>query len=400
MNTTISGKHIVIVIEGFPVPLFKILMQHATALQTHGAHVSIISPKLFGLTKSFESIEGIAIYRHPLPFEATSAAGFLFEYAWAAVWQFFLLAKVYLHRKIDLIEGCTPPDLVFIPSLPFIALGARYVYYQLDLNPELYFSKYGRKDHFYKALLLMERLTFRCARATIAPNESFRTIALKRGGMAEDTVVVIRSGPDLKRLHLAEPDNAYKKGRRFLVGYLGVMCEQDSLDDLIRIIGLITAKRTDVHFAVIGDGPELPIIKDLASRLSVRDHITFFGMVHDARTLNTIMSTCDLCVNPDRFDEFNDKITTIKLMEYMALARPMVQFSLTEGRQTAQEASLYAQNGNLADFALKIEHLLDHPDERKQRGDYGYRRIVEVLSWEREQIKLIDLYGKLCGRSA
>jgi glycosyltransferase involved in cell wall biosynthesis len=389
---SLNGKHIVIIIEGFPVPLFKILMQHAVTLQRAGAVVSVISPKMFGLTKSHERIDSVDIYRYPLPFEANNALGFMIEYAWALAWQFCMLVRLHLKKRVDAIEGCTPPDLVFIPSLPFKLLGARYIYYQLDLNPELYICKYDKKDLFYKVLLLWERITYACADCVIAPNQSFRAIALQRGKVHPDRCTVVRSGPDMNAVHLTDGDREIKKGKGYLIGYLGVVCKQDSLDGLIEIIRIIAAKRQDVHFAIIGDGPELPRIKELARRLNIDGLITFFGMINDTGRICDILSTCDVCVNPDKVDEFNDKITAIKIMEYMALKKPVVQFDLTEARFTARQASLYARKDDHADFASKILYLLDNRSQRVAMGEYGYRRMLDELSWEHESKKLIALY--------
>lgn len=389
------GKHIVIIIEGFPVPLYRILMQQAVTLYRQGTEVSIISPKMFGFDKSYEQIEGVSIYRHPMPLEANNAVGFLFEYCWALAWQFFLLLKIFILKRIHVIEGCTPPDLVFIPVLPFKLLGVKYVYYQLDLNPELYVSRYNKKDFFYKFLIGMERLTFLCADYAIEPNETFKSIAINRGKMNPENIAIIRSCPDLDKFRLSNGINAYKNGKRYLVGYVGVINRQDSVDIFIESISYIVNSRKDTHFAIVGDGPEFPFVYELARRLKVEEYITFFGIVKDLTCLDDIISTCDVCVNPDKADEYNDKITAAKIMEYMAHKKPIVQFDLAEGRFTAQQSSLYAQKSNCADFAEKIIFLLDNEDLRASMGEFGYRRIVNELSWKRESTKLLSLYDKV-----
>jgi glycosyltransferase involved in cell wall biosynthesis len=389
------GKHIVIIIEGFPVPLFNILMQHALALKRQGGDVSIISPKMFGFNKGFEVLDGIEIYRHPMPFEADSASGFIFEYSLALVWQLLLLIKIYFHKKFHAIQACTPPDLVFLPSLPFKLTGVKFIYYQLDLNPELYISKFNKKGFIYKLLLVLERLTFLCSDYSIVPNESFRTLAINRGKMIPDKISVIRSGPDLDRIRETPGADKYKNNRKYLVGYLGVICKQDSLDLLLESIKIVVLQRHDVHFVIVGDGPDLPHIIKMATHLNIQDHITFMGMVNDTKQLCDIMSTCDICVNPDKPDDFNNKITSIKIMEYMAFKKPIVQFNLTEGKFTAGESSLYASKGNCADFAEKIIYLLDDEDRRSFMGEFGYQRIVNELSWNYESVKLLSLYDKV-----
>lgn len=390
-----QGKHVVIIIEGFPVPLFKILMQHAFTLKQQGADVSIISPKMFGLNKFFEIIEGIDIYRHPMPIEAENAFGFFLEYSSALLWHLFLLIKIYFHKRIHVILGCTPPDLVFLPAMFFKIAGVKYVYYQLDLNPELYLSKFHKKGFFHKMLIVLERLSFFFADYSIVPNESFKSLAISRGKMNPEKIAVIRSGPDLDRIKNTAGDIKYKIGKKYLVGYLGAICKQDSLDLLIETIKYISNIRQDVHFAIVGDGPDLLRIKELAVQLKVCKYITFFGMIKDSGMICDILSTCDICVNPDSCDDFNDKITSIKIMEYMALKKPVVQFDLTEGRITSQKASLYAKKGDCADFAAKIINLLDNKALRSSMGEFGFQRIVNELSWEHESIKLLSLYRKV-----
>jgi len=91
----------------------------------------------------------------------------------------------------------------------------------------------------------------------------------------------------------------------------------------------------------------------------------------------------------------NDKSTMNKIMEYMALGKPIVQFDLTEGRWSAQQASLYARANNTLDFADKILQLLDDPQRRAWMGEFGRRRIERVLAWNHEAPRLLAAYELL-----
>ena len=108
-----------------------------------------------------------------------------------------------------------------------------------------------------------------------------------------------------------------------------------------------------------------------------------------------MLNTADVCVNPDIANEMNDKSTMNKIMEYMALGKPIVQFDLKEGRFSAQEASVYARRNDVEDFAEKILYLLDRPEERAKMGEYGKRRIENVLEWRHEEPKLLAAYRAL-----
>ena len=389
-----SGKHILIIVENLPVPFDRRVWQEANTLMENGAKVSIICPKMKGYTKSYETINGIEIYRHSLPLEAKGASGYLLEYSIALFWEFFLSLKIFFKKRFHIIHGCNPPDLIFIVALFFKLFVVKYVFDHHDINPELYIAKYNKKGFFYKFLLLTERLTFATANYSIATNESYKEIAIRRGKMPKEKVQVVRSGPKLDRLKLGSGNEKYKKGRTFLAGYVGVIGEQEGLDLLLESIKFITSTRNDVQFAIIGGGTDLEKIKQQTTQMNLDDYVDFYGRVDD-ETMVDILNTTDVCVNPDRPTEMNNLSTMNKIMEYMALKKPIVQFDLKEGKLSAMGASLYADNTSIEDFANKIIWLLERPDERKIMGDFGYNRVVNELSWNHESLKLINFYKNI-----
>jgi glycosyltransferase involved in cell wall biosynthesis len=389
-----QGKHILIIVENLPLPFDRRVWQEANTLSDNGAVVSIICPKMKGYTKSYECLNGIHIYRHPLPIEAKGAFGYLLEYVTALFWEFTLSWKIYFKKKFHVIQGCNPPDLIFLVALFFKPFGVKYVFDHHDINPELYIAKYNKKGFFYNFLLVVERLTFAIADYSIATNESYKEIAVKRGKMPEEKVQVIRSGPRLDRLPITAGNETYKKGRKFLIGYVGVIGEQEGIDLLLESIKFITERRLDVQFAIIGGGTSLESVKQLAADMSLNSFVDFYGRVDD-KTMVEVLNTSDLCVNPDRPTEMNNLSTMNKIMEYMALKKPIVQYDLKEGKFSAQEASLYAQNTSTSDFAEKLMWLLDHEDQRISMGNYGYERILNTLSWDFESKKLVDFYKRI-----
>jgi len=390
----LKGKHILIIVENLPVPFDRRVWQEANALKENGTEVTVICPKMKGYSLGFEVINGIEIYRHPLPLEARGAIGYFMEYSAAVFWEIILSFRIYFRKKFHVIHGCNPPDLIFIPALLFKLFGVKYVFDHHDINPELYFAKFGKKNLFYKVLLLFERLTFLTADFSIATNESYRDIAIKRGKMNPQKVAVVRSGPDLNRMKITPGNQKYKKGRKYLIGYVGVIGEQEGLDLLLQVISLLTSKRDDIQFAIIGGGTDLDKIKALSDNLGINEFVDFYGRVPDDFLID-ILNTADICVNPDKPTEMNNLSTMNKIMEYMALKKPIVQFNLKEGRYSAQEASLYAENNNIQDFANKIQILLNDEMLRTKMGEFGYNRVVNELSWEHEIVKLIDFYRQV-----
>lgn len=387
-----QNKHILIIVENLPVPFDRRVWQEATTLKSNGADISIICPQMKGYTKSFEIIDGIEIYRHPLPLEARGAFGYLMEYGAAIYWEIKLAKQIYKKKPFQVIHGCNPPDLIYLTARLFKGKGVKYVFDHHDINPELYIAKYNKKDFFYKLMIYFEKQTFKNSVASIATNESYREIAIKRGGMKPENVQIVRSGPKLDRLKLQDPKLEFKKGRKFLIGYLGVIGEQEGIDLLLESMQLIISKRDDVQLAIVGGGSDLEILKKLSKEMGLEDYVDFYGRVSD-QLLVDILNSADICVNPDKPTEMNNLSTMNKIMEYMALKKPIIQFDLKEGKFSAKEASLYAQD--VPDFANKIEHLLDNESLRKEMGEFGYKRVINELSWEFESEKLISFYQNL-----
>lgn len=389
-------RRVLIIVENLPVPFDRRVWQEATTLKAAGYGVSIICPTGKGYEARYECIEGIHVYRHSLPLEADGALGYLLEYGWALLNEWWLALKVWRRHGLDAIHACNPPDLIFLVGAFFKVFGKRFLFDHHDLNPELYEAKFNRRDVFWKLMCWCERWTFKLADVSIATNQSYRQVAMERGGMADDKVFVVRSGPKLDRLKILPPDDALKHGRRFLVGYVGVMGKQEGLDLLLQSIAYIVKdkQRSDIHFGLVGGGTELDALRQLAMDLGVADYVTFTGRVPDADLL-AMLNTADVCVNPDVANPMNDKSTMNKIMEYMALGKPIVQFDLTEGRYSAQEASLYAAHNDTVDFAEKVLALIDDPAERERMGAFGRSRVEQELSWEHEAPRLLAAYDAL-----
>lgn len=393
--TASAGKRpgVLIIVQNLPVPFDARVWQEARTLRDAGYAISIICPKGKGYTAAYEAVEGINIYRHDL-WEADRPLGFLVEYALALFHETRLAWRVYFRNGFSLIHACNPPDLIFLVALPFKLMGKKFLFDHHDINPEFFVSKFGRKGFFYQLLLVAERLTYACADVSIATNESYRAIAIRRGHMLPEKVTVVRSGPDLNRMRRGPPVPALKQGKPYLVGYVGVIGNSEGLDQLLMGIHYIVTEkgRTDVHFGLVGGGPELARLKAQAKDLGIEPFVTFTGRVPDDEMLRWL-NTADVCVGADPFTEMNDLSTMNKVVEYMALAKPIVQYDVLEGRVSAGDASLYARNGDWRDFADKILALLDDPAKRLNMAQVGRKRIEDELSWDHQIPKLLSAYA-------
>ena len=386
-------ESVLIIVENLPVPFDRRVWQEARALREAGYRVSVICPKGRGFDQSRETREGIEIYRHRT-WEASGLLGYLFEYSWALLAEFYLALRIYARTRFRILHACNPPDTIFLIGLFFKLFGVRFIFDHHDLNPELYEAKFARRGVFYRLVCLAERLTFRTADVSIATNESYREVALTRGGMRPEHVFVVRSCPDLSKIRPGPPRPELKEGRSFLVVYVGVMGPQDGLDLLLESIEHIVKQqnRQDTLFVLVGGGTELPRLQALAAQKGLAAFVKFTGRIPDDN-LAAYLSTADVCVAPDPKNPMNDRSTMNKILEYMAYARPVVLFDLTEGRRSAGDAALYARPNDPVDFAEQILKLLDSEPLRRQSGEIGRQRITQSLNWEIEKKSLVEAYA-------
>lgn len=388
-------NRVLIIVQNLPVPFDRRVWMEATTLQEAGYQVSVLSPKSDGFEKDYEVINGIHIYRHPLPPEGNSASGYIQEYIWSLTWEFRLARQVWREQGFDVVHICNPPDLLFMVAGWFkFFRGVRVIFDHHDLNPELYEAKYGQRNIFYYALHCAEFLTFATANVVISTNESYREVALVRGRKKPEQVFVVRSGPDLSRFRPVPPNEIYRRGRKYLVGYVGVMGQQEGLDELLKAVHHIVQEKScqDIHFVLIGSGTAIAQLKALTEELGINEFVEFTGRIPDQELLERL-STCDVCVNPDRKTPFNDRSTMNKILEYMALGIPIVQIDLLEGKRSAAGASVYAKPNDQVDFAEKILELLANPEQRRQMGIEGQRRMQEMLEWRHQIPSLLEAYA-------
>lgn len=395
-----EGRRVLIIVENLPVPHDKRVWQEAQSLTAAGYRVAVICPKGHGLTTSHEVIDGVEIFRHSLPFEARRGVEYIFEYSWALVCEFLLTWKVWWRHGFDVIHACNPPDTIFLIARLFrVLFGTRFVFDHHDGNLELWIAKGGRQGAVYKALAFLERQTFRSADVSLAVNDHYCELARNRGGMAADRVFLVRNGPsralvDRISERMATPSTDGES--RIVVGYLGVMGKQDSVDNLIRIAADIVQQRgrDDVMFRIMGAGPELESLKQMVCDLGIEASVSFTGWVGGDDYIKNI-SSCDICVNADEVNDYNRNCSPNKIYEYMIFAKPIVQFDMPESRIVAGNGALYAAPNDNADFAARILELVDNSDLREEIGQRGRKRFLAKFTWDNSERGLLAAYERV-----
>jgi glycosyltransferase involved in cell wall biosynthesis len=383
---------VLIIVENLPVPLDRRVWQESCALRDAGYDVRVICPRMRGYTQPEERREGIQIYRHWISEEAGGFTGFFREYA-SALWGELRLAwSAWRRRRFQILHLCNPPDLLFIVAWPFKLFGVRVVYDVHDLWPEMFEAKFGKRGIFYWFVRLAERLNYACADVVLATNESVKQVAMARGRKSAEQVFTVRTAPQIAATGVP-PDPGLKKGRAFLVGYIGVMGDADGVNYLVQAAGHLVHKlgRRDVHFLVMGTGPQHDKLVKLRDHLGLQEFVDLPGRVSN-EFLFSALQTIDLGVACDPINSYNDHCTMNKTLEYMAFGKPQVMFDIKEGRASAGEAARYVAENSAEKLGEAIGRVLDNPEARAEMGRIGARRMQGELNWEKSVEQLLGAY--------
>ena len=395
MTSLASRPRVLMVVENLSVPTDRRVWKEAQALVGSGHDVVVISPRGSARdTSEYEHRDGVEIHRYPQREAGGGPLSYLVEYGFA-LWHIRRLARrLQRQRRFDVVHVCNAPDILYLAVLSLRRCGARIVFDHHDLVPELFEARFGATGGLlYRLAALAESRAFRIADVVLSPNESYRTVALDRGGKGAEDVFVVRMAPDPSRFRAGEPDPALKRGKPYLLGYAGMIGPQDGVDHALRALRLLADRRDDWYAIFAGSGDAADDARALATELNLDDHVDFVGFVEDERLI-AILGTADVCLAPEPKNALNDASTMIKVVEYMGLGRPIVAFDLRETRFSAGEAALYATPNDEADFASCVEQLLDDPALRTRMGDAGRLRVTNELSWERSEESLAAAYAR------
>ena len=232
----------------------------------------------------------------------------------------------------------------------------------------------------------------------IATNESQRQIQIDRCGVDPEKTNVVRNGPNLKRFTVDDDslEAEFEQPETVLIGYMGCIGFQDGVDHLIRALAHLANEmgRKNFRGVIIGDGPALSSLQELAKESGLENHVDFPGYLSGDKLLEHL-KMCHIMATPDPPSEYNITCTMIKTMEYMATRRPVVGYDLPEHRYSAGDASLYAEPGNIPELAECIATLMDDPAQRRELALLGRERVEKELAWEHQVPNLLRTYEKV-----
>jgi glycosyltransferase involved in cell wall biosynthesis len=396
-----SPKRVLMLVENNPLWRDVRVRQEAQALKDAGYAVSVVCPGMTG--RGFhEEMDGIHIFTYPPAYQGRGFLGYAFEYGYSLLAMFAVTLYVFARKGFDVIHAANPPDTAVLIAIFYKLFGKRFVYDHHDLSPEVFSMRFGTDKgmprFIYGVLVFLERLSCRVADHVITTNQSYKNIELQRSKIPESRITIVRNGPDLSRLQQVDFPSDLRRAGKTTIGYLGIIGYQDGVNHLLDILHILAyeLKRQDFFCVIAGGGDALEDLKKQARALNLDEFVMFTGYIpHE--DVAKYLSAAEICVAPEKPSPFNHYSTIIKVMEYMALGKPVVGFDLIEHRYSAHEAALYAQEGEELEFARKIALLMDDPARREAMGRLGKARVEETLAWQHQARELIAAYEKITG---
>lgn len=398
-------RHVLIIVQNLPIQIDRRVLLELHELLSAGYEVSLICPKGPG-DPAREDLDGARIYKYrPAP-PAKGLPGYAFEFGYSWLRTAWLSAVACMRGgRFHVVQACNPPDTYWLLAVLWRPFGVKFVFDQHDLNPELFLSRFGEptsaaKALQYKALTWLERMTYRTADRVISTNESYRAVAIERGGRDPGEVHVVRSGPDTREMRPIYPEMPRPQGTTLLT-YIGIMGPQDGVDQILRVMEELVHKRdrSDIRAILMGFGDCYDDLRQDCTALGLDEFVSFTGRV-DRKMIGEVMSRADIGLCPDLKTPLNDVSTMNKTMEYMAYALPSVSFDLTETRVSGGDSVLYVPSGDIPAFADEVERLIDDPDLRMDMAKRARRRVTEQLDWKAQARVYISVFDALAGRVA
>jgi len=370
------------------------VIQETNALINAGWDITVISPKcsIDPYYKKFNN--KLRSYYYPKP-TIESIFGHIIEFFFTLFFGSGLSFWIFIRHGFSVFHACNPMDILWLIALPYKIMGKKFIFDQHDLVPELIVSRshISINNLFCKIFIFFEKCSYKLADAVIVTNNSFKKIALNRGRKRPQDVFIVRNGPELNKFRKATRMMNIRNKNEILIGYLGNMNPQDGVEYLLMAAEIIIKKRkiSNIKFILIGGGSSQLRLIELSKKMGLENYVIFVGKLFGDE-LMSILNTCDICVQPDPFNPLNDKSTMNKVLEYMALEKPIVAFNLNETRISCGNAALYAKPNSMHDFAEKILYLVNHPKLGIRMGQIGRERIERKFSWKYSIPHLINAY--------
>ena len=372
--------------------------REAEALVAAGWEVDVFGLRRPGETAS-AAIEGVNLRR--LPVRRHQGAGlsvYLVEYGAFLMRALWAATRAHRRRRYGLVEVHSLPDYLVFSALPMKLAGVPVLLDLHEAMPEFFRSRFPRAANpiSYRLLLLQEKLSIALANEVLTVNEPLAERLIRLGARPERLTVILNS-PDLRLFDpTAHPRRRFMADGKLRIVYTGALTPTYELDVVLRAVASLARTRPGLHVdaAFYGRGDAQEHLETLAAELGVADRVSFPGRI-PIEEVPEAVAAADIGVAPTRLDPFTQMSLSTKVLEYAAMAKPVVASRLpTVERYFDADTLAVYEPGDHESLAATILSLVDSPTERQARVRRTRQR-VEDLSWTRQAETYLGVVGRL-----
>lgn len=348
-----------------------------SALLGTGCEVDVICPK--NPVKNIVNGRNLKFYLLNLTRKRASKRRYIYEYTIYLLYSILKVAVLHCRNRYGVIQIFVMPEVLmlsaFIPKL----MGARILMDWMDPSIEVYLSKFlpGKLDPFPSLIRFFERIGCAISDVILVPNIGF-VKAFEGRGIHTSKIAVVLNAAD-KEVFIPKVGPRVRTRALKLI-FHGTIVKHNGLDIALRAISDVKRSIPDLHFNVIGEGPQLKEIYELVERLRLASVVNFIGRVA-VNDLPGLIEENDVGIISNRSTPFTRINLPSRLFELLRMKKPVICSDLPGVRDYFDDSCvMFVEPENPQQLSRCILELYQVPEKRKELEENAYLR-YEQLCW-------------------
>jgi len=218
-----------------------------------------------------------------------------------------------------------------------------------------------------------------------------------RHGINEKKMIPVPMGIAWERLQtLPKPKSLGLKPRAKVAVYMGTMVKVRRLDFILEaFVDVLLEEKEAVLLMVGGEPDDVKRLKGVAEKLGVSASVRFTGLV-DMQEAWAYVLAADICLSPFRPSPILDSTSPTKVVEYLALAKPVVVNDHPDQSQVIEESKAgIVTEYTPTSFAKGILSLFEHPEQWSKMGKAGQAYVKSTRNYDVIAQDVLHVYQRL-----
>ena len=311
----------------------------------------------------------------------------------------FRLTTLHISNPYHLIQVHTMPDFMIFTALIPKMMGTKVLLDVHDLMPELYESKFGypATHPLIRLITWVERLSISFADSALAVHKPHLEALCHHGNPYEKFTILLNL-PDPKMFDVKKYPTRERSNGKFELIYHGMLARRNGLEIAIRAAALLRHEIDGLKLTIIGEGDDVPHLTELIDQLNLKDVVQLSdGMIPLEKLIPRILEA-NIGIVPIFYDDFTKYMLPVKLLEYVALGKPVICSRTPTIEAYFDDAQVqFFSPGNTDDLAEKIRELAQHPCKLEELNKNAARFNL-IYNWGSQKQIYHSLVDSLIGK--